>query len=116
MYLNKVLLIGYAGSDPEVHYYAENQAAATFNLAVTRPSFRNNNGQLVPEQTDWIRIASFFQSARYAEENIRKGSRVLVEGRLSSRQYTDKKGVTHSVTEVIAEKLSLLDKNSTRKA
>lgn len=109
MSLNKVLLIGYVGADPDIRYYNDKQSVAAFSLALKRPAFKTKSGNISPEQTDWIRISAFGDAAILAEEYVRKGTRLLVEGRLSTRSYTDKRGVAHNITEVVAEKLTLLD-------
>lgn len=116
MSLNKVLLIGYVGNDPEIRYFDDNQCVASFNLALHRPAFRSKTGRLVPEQTDWIRISSRGEVARFAEEYVKKGSRLLLEGRLATRSYTDKQGLTHMITEVVAERISFVDSRNDKKS
>lgn len=114
MSLNKVLLMGYVGADPEVRYFDENQSVANFTVALNRPAYRSRTGKAVPEQTDWIRVTSRGEVARFAEEYVKKGVRLLVEGRLTTRTFTDKQGLQHSVTEVFAERLSFLDPQKKR--
>lgn len=109
MSLNKVLMIGFVGNDPEVRYFDNNQSVANFSLALKRAAFRTKAGHTVPEQTDWIRVATRGDVARFAEEYIKKGSRILVEGRLNTRTYTDKQGVQQTITEVVAERISFVD-------
>lgn len=113
--LNKVLLIGYVGNDPEVRYFDENQSVANFSLALHRPSYKTKAGKIVPEQIDWVRVSSRGDAARFAEEFVKKGTRVFVEGRLSTRTYTDKQGLQHNITEVVAERLSFVDLRSSVK-
>ena len=117
MSLNKVLLIGFVGADPEIRYFDENQGTASFSLALHRPAFRTKAGKVVPEQVDWVRITCRGETTRFAEQYVRKGSRLLVEGRLATRTYADKQGVSHTLTEVIAERLSFVDyKTNSEKA
>lgn len=102
-------MIGFVGKDPEIRYFDEHQSVANFNLALKRPSYRTKAGHIVPEQTDWIRVVTYGEGARFAEKYIKKGSRLLIEGRLSTRTYNDKQGIPQYITEVVAEKLSFVD-------
>lgn len=113
MSLNKVLMIGFVGKDPEVRYFDNNQCVANFSLALKRPAFRSKEGHIVPEQTDWIKVSTRGEVALYTEKYVKKGSRILVEGRLSTRTYTDKQGVQQYITEVIAERINFVDYKST---
>lgn len=105
MLLNKVILIGYVGSDPEVRYLSEDVATATFSLATTLPSYRLRNGGRSQEHTDWHRVVTYRDSALFCEKYVRKGHLIMVEGRISYRNYTDMAGTKHSITEIVAERV-----------
>ncbi len=105
--VNKVILVGHLGQDPEMQYLPGNIAKAKFSLA-TNQDFKNSRGQWI-EQTEWHRIVVWREQATVAERYLKKGSKVYLEGRLHNRAWTDKKGQQKAVTEIIVEKLVLLE-------
>ena len=115
MSLNKVMLIGNVGNDPEVRYLetnpqnsGPNPKVATFRLATTeRYTDRSGNRQ---ENTEWHNIVAWRNSAEFSEKFIRKGSQVFVEGRLRTRQWTDQTGANRYTTEVVVDNIQLLGK------
>lgn len=112
MSLNKVLLIGNVGRDPEVRYLEGNGAAgntkvATFTLATTE-RYRDRNSGETRESTEWHNIVAWRQSADIAEKYIHKGSQIFIEGRLRTRSYTDQSGVKKYTTEITVDNLQLL--------
>lgn len=110
MSLNKVMLIGNAGRDPEVRYLEGNQTngtkVATFTLATTE-RYKDRSGEL-RENTEWHNIVAWRNSADIAEKYIRKGTQVYIEGRLRTRSWTDQAGVKKFTTEVVVDSLQLL--------
>ena len=114
MSLNKVMLIGNVGRDPEVRYLEGNQAnganakVATFTLA-TSERFRDRNGE-TRETTEWHNIVAWRNSADLAEKFIRKGTQVYIEGKLRTRSYTDASGNKKYTTEVVVDNIQLLGK------
>ena len=106
--INKVILMGYVGKDAEIRYYNDNQAYTTFMLATHRPATRQKS---TSEQTDWHRIVVFGEAAVTAGEQARKGARLFIDGRLSTRQFTDKNNLKRTITEVIADRITYLDAN-----
>lgn len=104
--LNKVMLIGNLGRDPETRYTPSGQAVATLNLATNRKR-RDPNGNLIDE-TEWHRVVAWERLAEFASQYLRKGSLVYVEGRLQTRQWTDQQGQQRYTTEVIANDLTSL--------
>ncbi len=104
--VNKVILIGNVGKDPEVRYVSEGVASTAISLAVSE-SYRDKQGNR-QTRTEWVRVALWRSLAELAEKYIRKGTQLYVEGRLSTRNYTDKEGKEHSVTEVVATEVKLL--------
>lgn len=118
MSLNKVMLIGNVGKDPEVRYLEGNNQnpgapapkVATFTLATTE-RYRDRNGE-VKENTEWHNIVGWRQIADVCEKFVRKGTQVYIEGRLRTRSWDDQNGAKHYITEVLADNLQLLGKRS----
>lgn len=106
MSLNKVMLIGNAGTDPEVRYLDGNTKVATFRLATTE-RYKDRNGEM-RENTEWHSIVAWRQSADVAERFIRKGTQVFIEGRLRTRTWADQQGAQHSRVEITVDNLQLL--------
>jgi len=103
--LNKVMLIGNLGKDPEVRYTASGQAVASFSLA-TSEKFKNKNGDF-EERTEWHRVTLWARLAEIAGEYLSKGKTVYIEGRLQTREY-EKDGVKRYTTEIVGEKMQML--------
>jgi single-strand DNA-binding protein len=110
--LNKVMLIGNLGADPESRYTASGQAIATFRIA-TSYRRRDPNGNTT-EQTEWHRIVAWEGLAEIANQYLRKGSQVYVEGRLQTRQWTDQQGQNRYTTEIVASDITLLGSSGQR--
>ena len=106
--MNKVMLIGNVGKDPEVRYYDANQAVAQFSLATTERGYTLQNGTRVPDRTDWHNIVMWGDMAKLAERYVHKGDKIYVEGRIRYRYYDDKKGQRRYVAEVYADNMELL--------
>jgi single-strand DNA-binding protein len=105
--LNKVMLIGRLGQDPELKYTPSGVAVASFNLA-TNVVWKDESGAQ-QERTDWHRIVVWRKLAEICNEYLKKGSKVYIEGRLQTRNYDDKEGKKVYITEVIANDLIMLD-------
>ena len=105
--VNKVILVGNCGRDPEIRYLPSGQAVANVSLATTSKRKDKNSGELV-EETQWHRITFFDRLAEIAGEYVKKGRPIYVEGRLVYRKYTDKDGVEKSATDIIATEMQLL--------
>ena len=105
--LNKVILIGNLGRDPETRYSADGAAITNISLATTSQWKDKTTGER-REETEWHRIAFFGRLAEIAAEYLRKGSQVYVEGRLRTRKYTDKDGVDKYSTEIVADQMQML--------
>ncbi len=104
--LNKVILIGNLGRDPELRYTANGQPVATFTLATTE-SWTNKSGER-DQRTEWHRIVAWGKLAELAGEYLSKGRQVYVEGRLQTREWEDKEGQKRRTTEVNAQQLLFL--------
>lgn len=110
--MNKVILIGNVGKEPEVRYYAEDQAVAKVSLATTERGYTLPNGTRIPDRTDWHTLIFSKRLAKVAEQYIHKGDKIYVDGRLQYRTYDDKKGIQHSVTEIFVDNLEMLSPRS----
>ena len=104
--INKVILIGNLGADPEIRYTQSGTAVATFNL-VTTERWRGQDGQ-TQEQTEWHRIVAWAKLAEICGEYLHKGSRVYIEGKLQTRKWQDNDGVDRYTTEIIAKEMKML--------
>jgi len=105
--LNKVLLIGNLGKDPEMKYTPQGTAITTFSLAVSR-SRKSPEGQMIDE-TEWFRIVAWDKLAETCNEFLRKGSKAYIEGRLQTRKWTGQDGQERQIVEVVAQEMLLLD-------
>jgi single-strand DNA-binding protein len=104
--LNKVILIGNLGKDPEIRYTQSNQAVATFSLATT-DNWTGQDGNK-QERTEWHRIVAWGKLADLSQRFLAKGRQVYIEGRIQSREWTDKDGNKRNTTEVIASSILFL--------
>ena len=108
MSLNRATILGNLGKDPEVRYTPEGTAIANVSVATTE-KWKDKSGEQ-KEKTEWHRVSFFGKTAEAVGEYLKKGSRVYVEGKLSTRKWTDKAGVDHYTTEINATKMEMLDK------
>lgn len=106
--MNKVMLIGNVGREPEVRYYDADQAVAQVILATTERGYTLQNGTQVPEHTDWHTVLLYRRLAKIVERYVHKGDKIYVEGRIRYRNYDDQRGMKRNVTEILAENLELL--------
>jgi single-strand DNA-binding protein len=107
--INKVILIGNLGGDPEVRYTTTgNKAIANVNLA-TSDSWRDRETGEQQERTEWHRVVFFERLAEIVEQYLRKGSKIYVEGRLRTRKWQDRDGNDRYTTEIVANEMQMLD-------
>jgi single-strand DNA-binding protein len=111
MSLNKVILIGNVGRDPEVRYVTDNVPVASFTLATTKRGYKTQDGKEVPEKTEWHNIVVWRGLAKVAEQYVKKGTQLYIEGELQTRNW-EKDGVRHYTTEIIANDMQLLGRKS----
>lgn len=107
--VNKVILIGNVGNDPEVRYLDRGVCIANFNLATTERGYTMQNGTQVPDVTEWHSIVLWRNLAEWAEQYIRKSMKIYVEGKLKTRTW-EKDGQVRRKTEIIAENIQILYK------
>jgi single-strand DNA-binding protein len=106
--VNKVILVGNLGSDPEVRYTPAGAAVANVVLA-TSTSWRDKQSGELNERTEWHRLAFFNRLAEIVGEYLRKGSKIYVEGALRTRKWQDKNGIDRYTTEIIVNEMHMLD-------
>ena len=110
MSLNKVMLIGNVGKDPEIRHLENDSVVANFTLATTE-RYRDKNGNW-QEQTEWHNIVCWRLLAERAEKYVKKGSQVFVEGKIRSREWVDQTEQKRSVIDIVAESFQLLGKKA----
>jgi single-strand DNA-binding protein len=109
--VNKVILIGNLGSDPDVRYTASGAAVANISLA-TAESWRDKESGEQQERTEWHRVVFFGRLAEIVAEYLKKGSQIYVEGRLQTRKWQDKEGKDRYSTEIVASEMQMLGSRS----
>lgn len=108
MSVNKVILMGNVGRDPECKYFDNGGSVAQFTLATTDRAFKTANGTEVPERTEWHNIVLQNGLAKVAKEYVKKGDKLYIEGKIRSRSYEDNNGVRRYVTEVYGYNMEML--------
>lgn len=107
MSVNKAILIGNVGKDPEVRPVSGNKVA-NFTLATSEKAYTKNDGTQVQERTEWHNIVVWGKLADVCEKYVRKGSKLYIEGKIRSRTYDDKQGQERKVTEIIVDNMEML--------
>jgi single-strand DNA-binding protein len=105
--VNKVILVGNCGRDPEIRYLPSGGAVANVSIATTSRRKDKNSGEFI-EETQWHRVTFFERLAEIVGEYVKKGTPIYVEGRLSYRKYTDKDGIEKNATDIVASEMQLL--------
>ncbi len=108
--VNKVILIGNLGRDPEIRYMPSGDAVANVTIATTE-TWKDKSGEK-QEQTEWHRVAMFGKTAEIAGEYLKKGSQVYIEGKLQTRKWTDKEGQERYTTEIRVDRMQMLGSRS----
>lgn len=105
--INKVIIVGNLGRDPEVRYTTDNSAIANVSIATT-DRYKDKHSGEQKEITEWHRVVFFNRLGEIAAEYLKKGSQVYIEGKLRTRKWTDKDGAEKYTTEIIADQLQML--------
>ena len=113
MSVNKVILIGNVGKDPDVRYLDSGVAVATFSLATTERGYTLQNGTQVPERTEWHNIVLWRGLAQTAEKYVHKGDKLYIEGKIKSRSYDDQNGIKRTIVEIFADNMEMLTPRGT---
>ncbi|MDR2148197.1 MAG: single-stranded DNA-binding protein [Tannerella sp.] len=115
MSLNKVILIGNVGKDPDIRYFDNGNAIANFPMATSERGYKLANGTEIPERTEWHNIVATRDRAQFVEKYVKKGSSVYVEGKIRSRNYDDKDGIKRYITEIFADRIEFYSSGSPRR-
>ena len=113
MSVNKVILIGNVGKDPDVRYLDNGVAVATFSLATTERGYTLQNGTQVPDRTEWHNIVLWRGLAQTAEKYVHKGDKLYIEGKIKSRSYDDQNGTKRTIVEIFADNMEMLTPRGT---
>lgn len=114
MSVNKVILVGNVGKDPEVRYLENGVAVANFTLA-TSETYKNKNGEKVTN-TEWHNIVIWRGLAEVVEKYVKKGTQLFIEGRIRTRSWDDKDGNKRYTTEIVGDNMQMLGKKSSEEA
>ncbi|MBQ8463753.1 MAG: single-stranded DNA-binding protein [Prevotella sp.] len=106
--MNKVMLIGNVGTDPEVRYVDKGVAVARFRFATTEKGYTLQNGTQVPDHTDWHNVLMWRRLAETVERYVHKGDKLYIEGRIRYSSYDNKQGQRQYVTEIWADSMEML--------
>ena len=106
--MNKVMLIGNVGVEPEVRYYEADQAVAQVRMATTERGYTLQNGTQVPDRTEWHTVIFWYKLAELVERYVHKGDKLYVEGRIRYASYDDKQGKRQYYTEIWADNMEML--------
>jgi single-strand DNA-binding protein len=112
MSLNKVILIGNAGKDPEIRYFDSGNAVANFSLATSERGYKLSNGVEVPERTEWHNIVVTRDRVQFVEKYVKKGSFLYIEGKIRTRSYDDREGIKRYVVEILADRVEFYSSGS----
>ena len=110
--MNKVILIGNVGTDPNVRYLDSGVCVAQIRLATTERGYTLQNGTQVPERTEWHNVIFWRRLAERVEKSVHKGDKIVIDGKIQSRTYQDQQGMQRHVTEIMAENLEILVRKS----
>lgn len=108
MSVNKVILIGNVGKDPEIKYFDNGSAVANFTLATTERGYTAANGTQIPDRTEWHNVVCWRGLAKVVEQFVKKGSQLYIEGKIRSRSYDDTNGIKRFISEIYVDNLELL--------
>lgn len=108
MSVNKVILLGRVGKDPDIKRFDDDNSVASFSLATSERGYTAKNGTVVPEQTEWHSVVCYKGLAAIAERYVKKGDPLYIEGKIRTRSYEDKNQQKRYITEIIADKIELL--------
>lgn len=106
--VNKVILFGYVGKEPDIRYVDQGVCVAQVRLATSEPGYTLANGTQVPERTEWHNVVFWRKTAETVEKYVHTGDFIYVEGKIQSRSYEDKQGITRYITEIWGDEMRLI--------
>ena len=110
--MNKVMLIGNVGKEPEVRYFDAGVCVASVRLATTERAYTLQNGTEVPERTEWHNVVLWRKLAEVVEKYVHTGDKLFIEGQIHTRSFEDQNGIKRYVTEIWAESMEMLSPKS----
>ena len=113
MSVNKVILLGHTGKAPDFKEFDNGGCVATFSLATTKRGFTTKDGRQIPERTEWHNIVLQNGLAKVANQYVKKGDKLYIEGELRTRSYDDAQGVKRYITEIVATDMEMLTPKGT---
>ena len=116
MSVNKVILIGNVGKDPDVRYLENNVCVANFTLATTERGYTTQNGVQIPDKTEWHNIVAWRGLAEVAEKYVRKGTQLYIEGKIRTRSWEDQNKIRRYTTEIYVDNMELLGRRDGQSA
>jgi len=112
MSVNKVILLGNVGKDPEVRYVDNNVAVANFTLATTERGYTTRDGKTIPDRTEWHNIVVWRGLAETAEKYVKKGMQLYIEGKIQTRSWTDKDGNKRYTVDILGDVMQMLGRKN----
>lgn len=109
--VNMAIVVGFVGDNPKVNTTQSGRKVATFTIATTEKGYTNQNGQQIPDRTEWHNIVCWGKTAEVIEKYVHKGSSVYIQGKLHTRTY-EKDGQKHYATEIECETMQMLDRKT----
>ncbi len=109
--VNKAIILGNVGNDPEVKYMSSGDAVANFTVATSEKWKDKNTGQM-QEKTEWHRVTAYRKLAEIIQQYVKKGSKIYIEGKLQTRKWQDQSGADRYTTEIVASEMQMLDARS----
>lgn len=113
--MNKVMLIGNVGQDPQIRYIDQNVCVAQIRLATTEKGYTLQNGTQVPDRTEWHTVIFWRKQAELVEKYVKKGDKLYVEGKLQTRAWDDKQGIRHQSVEIMADSMEFISRAGAKK-
>ena len=114
MSVNKTILLGHVGKEPDVRHLDSGMAVANFTLATTEKGYKTRDGKEVPDRTEWHQIVLWRGLAEVAEKYIHKGDKLYIEGKIRTRSYDAQDGSKRYVTEIFADSMEMLSSKNTQ--
>lgn len=113
MSVNKVILLGHTGKAPDFKEFDNGGCVATFSLATTKRGYTTKDGRQIPERTEWHNVVLQNGLAKVANQYVKKGDKLYIEGELRTRSYDDTQGVKRYITEIVATDMEMLTPKTT---
>ena len=108
MSVNKIILLGNVGKEPDVRHLDSGVAVANFTLATTEKGYKTRDGKEIPDRTEWLNIVMWNKLAEIAEKYVHKGDKLYIEGKIRTRSYDAQDGSKRYVTEIFADSMEML--------